>query len=210
MYLDSLTYLFLASPVNYWFDHKKSRPNPWSLWWIVDYSSVLYFWPISCWFLFSLYQSSLSTIFPSFRPSWIVTNNKVNSSGAQFVCGCSIFGWYLIKYCGPDVTGIGMSIMIHHCIRHGQTIKVLVMCEACMPESVPDSISSGRYNPPTLPTGSVYIYLRLILHNLSFLPAPPCIPVQLLQILNLCLQSEWGWTQKAWLFRFLVMLCLID
>lgn len=81
---------------------------------------------------------------PFFLPSF-VTNKKANSSGALFICEHRIFGWNLIKYCGSNVTAAGMSIMIHHCIRHGQTVKVLVTCETHVPQTVPDSISSSRF-----------------------------------------------------------------
>lgn len=104
-----------------------------SLWYSSDMESVWFPLPS----INQVYQ-------PFFLPSF-VTNKKANSSGALFICEHRIFGWNLIKYCGSNVTAAGMSIMILHCIRHGQTVKVLVMCETHVPQTVPDSISSSRF-----------------------------------------------------------------
>ncbi len=167
--------------------------------------AIVLTWKASC-FLFPLSLKSIGhfTILPSF-----MTNNKANSSGAPFICGRRIFGCYLIKYCGPDVTAAGMSIMILHCIRHGQTIKVLVMCEAHVPQCVPDTISSRRYISlaPLVPFASTWD--RFCAIWICSLPALPCMHINT-HGLNPCLHSECGRTQRAWLFRFLVTVCLID
>lgn len=139
-----------------------------------------------------------------------MTDNKANSSGAPFIHGDRIFGLYLIKYCGPDVMAAGISIMGLHCIRHGQTVKVLVMREAPR-ASVCSWLNQLKQVHLCGPTCPVYIYLKLVLHNLNLFP--PCI--LLLHIntggLDPCQYSDWaGGTHGAWIYRFLVTVCLID
>lgn len=115
--LDMLSSLPSASPLHYWFDHKKSWPKPWNPWWGAQLC-----WKSHCFFSV-LNSSSLSAISPLF-----MTSNKVNSSGSQLICGHCMFGWYLIKYCGLEVRPQWLSIMRVRCVRHGQTVMVLVMC----------------------------------------------------------------------------------
>lgn len=91
------------------------------------------------WFLLQIQSITSFTIHSSF-----MAHEKVNSSGSLPFCGYHIFTGYLIKYYGPDVTAAGMSIMVLHSIRHGQTIKVPVI-RLHMLHSVPASISPNRH-----------------------------------------------------------------
>lgn len=78
-------------------------------------------------------------LLPSWPIIWLIPLGPCSSAKHR------IFGWNLITSCGSHVTASGMSIMMPHCIRHGQTVKVFVMLEPHVPLRVPDSISSSHH-----------------------------------------------------------------
>ena len=97
-------------------------------------------WIVSGFLLPPLIKSiSHFPLLPSWPIIWLIPLGPC-SSAKRILFGCN-----LITSCGSHVTASGMSIMIPRCIRHGQTVKVLVMFEPHVPVRVPDSISSSRH-----------------------------------------------------------------